>query len=143
MHAAINSHRIARNFPWVNRYVLQVSQIVLETFAMLACTGSALVCMYCNKPNIAPITHIRIPRYISVAPLHAAQTLELHLRQVRNLNIALVGKCTRGTAQCGHQQNNPQPQFAFSHSFFDFEAETIAQSSGFIANKFLYQLVQH
>ncbi len=36
---------------------------------MLSCTGSALVCLYCTRPKIAPIKQIRIPRYISATPL--------------------------------------------------------------------------
>src|SRR5690348_14654501 len=72
MQAAINTHRMARNLPCVNRYVLQVSQMVLETFAMLSCTGRALVCWYCTSPKAAPTRHTRMPRYISVTPLMPA-----------------------------------------------------------------------
>src|SRR5437870_2204899 len=69
MQAAMRSQRMARNFPWVNRYVLQVSQMVLETVAMLSWTGSALVCLYCHIPKIAPIKQIKMPKYIKVVPL--------------------------------------------------------------------------
>src|SRR5439155_5551100 len=36
---------------------------------MLSCTGRALVCLYCTRPNAAPIKQITMPRYISVKPL--------------------------------------------------------------------------
>src|SRR5438445_5812161 len=65
----MSTQRMARNFPWVNRYVLHVSQIVLETADMLSCTGRALVCLYCTNPKIAPMKQIRMPKYIKVVPL--------------------------------------------------------------------------
>src|SRR6185437_10916726 len=68
MQAAINIQRIARNLPWVNKYVLHVSQIVFETFAMDSCTGSALVCLYWMRPKIAPTTHMKMPKYINAMP---------------------------------------------------------------------------
>ena len=36
---------------------------------MHSCTGSALVCLYCTRPNTAPTPQMSIPRYISVDPL--------------------------------------------------------------------------
>src|SRR5439155_7303818 len=51
------------------RYVLQVSQMVLDTLPIDSCTGSALVCLYCTSPKIAPAAQIRMPRYINVRPL--------------------------------------------------------------------------
>src|ERR1017187_308061 len=69
MHAAMSSHNMARNFPCCHKYVLHVSQMVWDTSAMEACTGSDLVCQYCTSPNPAPMAHIKMPKYISVWPL--------------------------------------------------------------------------
>src|SRR5437773_2891204 len=43
--------------------------MVFDTLAMLSCTGSALVWLYCTQPKIAPMAQITIPRYINVTPL--------------------------------------------------------------------------
>src|SRR6266478_3747824 len=42
--------------------------MVLETLAMLSCTGRALVCLYCTRPKAAPMKQITMPQYISVVP---------------------------------------------------------------------------
>src|ERR1043166_6688105 len=68
MHAAMSSQRIARNFPWVKRYVLQVSHMVFETAAIVLWTGSLFVWLYCQSPNSAPTPQIAIPIYISAIP---------------------------------------------------------------------------
>src|SRR5205814_99209 len=65
----MRTQRIARNLPCWKRYVLQVSQMVLDTLPIDSCTGSALVCLYCTSPKIAPAAQIRMPRYIKVRPL--------------------------------------------------------------------------
>ncbi len=36
---------------------------------MLSCTGNALVCLYCTRPNRAPTPQSKMPRYISISPL--------------------------------------------------------------------------
>src|SRR4051812_27106318 len=36
---------------------------------MLSCTGSALVCMYCTKPKMAPMAQTMMPKYMSDKPL--------------------------------------------------------------------------
>src|SRR5690348_16537549 len=43
--------------------------MVLETRAMLPCTGRALVCLYCTRPKTIPMTQMASPAYISVMPL--------------------------------------------------------------------------
>ena len=45
---------------WVT-YVLQVSQMVLETDSMELCAGRFLVWMYCKYPKARPITHTSKP----------------------------------------------------------------------------------
>ncbi len=63
MHSAMRIHSAARNFPCCHRYVLHVSQMMAEMSPMLLWTGSARVCLYCNRPNAAPMAHITSPRY--------------------------------------------------------------------------------
>src|SRR6266852_5095671 len=61
MHKAMSTHRIARKRPCWSRWVLQVSQIVLETCRIRSCTGSRLVCRYCTRPKAAPSAQITRP----------------------------------------------------------------------------------
>src|SRR5882724_4331681 len=42
--------------------------MVLETWAMLSCTGRDLVLPYCTSPKIAPIKQMPMPRNINVEP---------------------------------------------------------------------------
>src|SRR5438552_3730433 len=51
--------------------------MVLETLAMLSCTGRALVCLYCTRPKAAPMKQITMPQYISVVPAMPPRPLNL------------------------------------------------------------------
>src|SRR5208282_5071424 len=69
MHTAINAQSSTRNFPCCARYVLHVSQIMLETLLMDLCTGSPRQRPYSQKPNSAPITQQASTRYKRAWPL--------------------------------------------------------------------------
>src|ERR1035438_1185703 len=98
MQAAMSSQRIARNLPWVNRYVLQVSQIELETFAMLSWTGRALVWVYWISPKTAPTKHRAMPMYISEIPLRPPRPSNLTwVRSGILISASLARNDTAGT----------------------------------------------
>src|ERR1700677_409929 len=69
MQAAISSHRTARNLPCCQRYVLQVSQMMLETAAIDECTGRFRVWMYCIQPKIMPPMHTTRPAKRTAEPV--------------------------------------------------------------------------
>jgi len=110
MQAAMSSQRIARNLPCVNRYVLQVSQIELETFAMLSWTGRALVCVYWISPKIAPTAHMAIPIYINEMPLRPPRPSNLTwVRSGIFMSASLARNDTAGTeatARAASDQRN-------------------------------------
>src|SRR5471030_1085294 len=61
MQTAMRIQSVARNFPCCHRYVLHVSQMILETSPMDLWTCSARVCLYCKSPNAAPMAQIIRP----------------------------------------------------------------------------------
>ena len=54
MQAAISTHSTARNFPCCPRYVLHVSQMILDTTDIDLWTGRFLVWMYWIQPKTMP-----------------------------------------------------------------------------------------
>ena len=63
---------------------------------MLSCTGRALVCLYCTRPNTAPMAQITMPSNIRVMPADAAQTVELDLGEVGDLDVRFAGENASG-----------------------------------------------
>ena len=61
MQTAMRIQSVARNFPCCHRYVLHVSQMMLETSPMDLWTCSARVCLYCKIPNAAPMAQMTRP----------------------------------------------------------------------------------
>src|SRR5580698_1447040 len=69
MQTAMRSQSTARNLPCCARYVLQVSQMMLETAAIEEWTGRFRVWMYCIQPKIIPPMQTTRPIMSTADPL--------------------------------------------------------------------------
>ena len=69
MQAAISTQSSKMNLPCCARYVLHVSQIMLETLLIALWTGSARQRANSQQPTSAPTAQMASPRYNRAVPL--------------------------------------------------------------------------
>ncbi len=115
MQAAINTQSSTRNFPCCARYVLHVSQIMLETLLMALWTGSARHRMYSQKPNSAPTAQMASPRYNRAWPLKT-DARKRHLRQVGQVDVSVTRKSVCRKGHYGQGYCASQKQFVLLHN---------------------------